>query len=303
MRGKHARLLGSILCLLAAGCGDDDSGFFFRSGTFSALTYNVAGLPEGISSSHPSRFTQVISPRLNTYDLVLVQESWLEPDPYPAELFGLHLYHQVLAADADHPFKSEPQPIPLNQDPERPSALVSDGLNRFSRFPFEPVIRQRWEECDNSAADCLSLKGFSAARTEIADGVTIDVYNLHMEAGGSANDDRLRRDDVLALIDFINAYSRGRAVIVGGDFNLHIEDEPDGTTFALLLDGAALTDVCTQLGCAEPERIDKFLFRSHGTVTITPTSWSNEDAKFRSDDGEPLSDHDPVAVTFDWAAL
>jgi exonuclease III len=298
---RYIVVLALVIGLI--GCGDDDSGFFFSSGSFSALTYNVAGLPEGISSSHPSRFTQIISPRLNAYDLVLVQESWLEPDPYPAELFGLHLYHQILAAGADHPYKSEPLPIPLNQDPERPSALVSDGLNRFSRFPFEPVIRQRWEECDNSSADCLSLKGFSAARTELAPGVIVDVYNLHMEAGGSANDDRLRRDDVLALVDFINAYSTGRAVIVGGDFNLHIEDEPDGTTFALLLDGAELTDACAELGCAEPDRIDKFLYRGNAAIMLTPTSWSNEDAKFRSDRGEPLSDHDPVAVEFRWEAL
>jgi hypothetical protein len=296
-------MIAIALCFVAPGCGDDDGGFFLPSGSFSALTYNVAGLPEGISGSHPSRFTQIISPRLNAYELVLVQESWQEPDPYPPELLGLHVYHQILAADADHPYKSEPLPLPLNKDSERPSAIVSDGLNRFSRFPFETVVRQRWVECDNSAADCLSLKGFSVARTELAPRVTVDIYNLHMEAGGTANDDRLRRDDVLALVDFIHTYSDRRAVIVGGDFNLHIEDEPDGTTFQMLLDGAALTDVCTELGCPEPDRIDKFLYRSGGAITLTATSWSNEDAKFRSDEGEPLSDHDPVAVTFDWSVF
>jgi hypothetical protein len=266
------------------------------------LTYNVAGLPEGISSSRPSIYTPLISPRLNAYDLVLVQESWLEPVPYPPELFGAHLYHQILAADADHPYKSDPQPIPLNRDPGRPSALVSDGLNRFSRFPFEPVTRQRWAECDNSAADCLSLKGFSAARTTFAPGIEIDVYNLHMEAGGTAHDDQLRHDDVLALAAFIDTYSDGRPVIVGGDFNLHIEDQPDGATFALLLSEAELIDACTFLDCPQPERIDKFLFRSSDTIAITALAWSNEDAKFRSDAGEQLSDHQPVAVEFQWNA-
>lgn len=270
------------------------------SGSFLALTYNVAGLPEGISSSHPSRFTQIISPRLNAYDLVLVQESWQEPDPYPPELLGLHVYHQILAAGADHPYKSEPLPLPLGMDPTRPSALVSDGLNRFSRFPFEPVIRQRWEECDNSAADCLSLKGFSAARTELAPGVTIDIYNLHMEAGSTDNDDRLKRDDVLALAAFIQAYSDGEAVLVGGDFNLHSDRDPDGEIFELLYAEGDLSDACTVLGCPEPARIDKFLFRSSDQITILPVSWSNEDAKFRTDDGDELSDHHPVAVMFEW---
>jgi len=290
-----------ITCLVVIGlygCGSDDGGGG-SSVSFVALTYNVAGLPEGISDSHPSRFTKLISPRLNAYDLVVVQESWLEPDPYPSGLFGAHLYHQILAKDADHPYKSVPQPIPLNRDPGRPSALVSDGLNQFSRFPFEPLIRQRWAECDNSAADCLSLKGFSAARTTFAPGIVVDVYNLHLEAGNQPNDDRLRLDDVTDLAEFINDYSAGRAVIVGGDFNLHIEEEPDGTTFSRLLADAALTDSCTALDCPEPERIDKFLFRSGDDVTVAPVTWSNEDEKFRSDEGEQLSDHEPVAVEFE----
>ena len=291
--------MGLALCTCVSGCGSDDGGGGGSSLRFLALTYNVAGLPEGLSDSHPARYTQIISPRLNAYDLVVVQESWLEPDPYPPGLFGAHLYHQVLAAGADHPYKSEPQPIPLNQDPGRPSALVSDGLNQFSRFPFEPVIRQRWAECDNSAADCLSLKGFSAARTTFAPGIVVDVYNLHLEAGNTSNDDRLRLDDVIDLAAFINDYSAGRAVIVGGDFNLHVEDEPDGTTFARLLTDANLMDACAALGCPEPERIDKFLFRSSDDVTVTPIAWSNEDEKFRADDGDQLSDHEPVAVEFD----
>src|SRR5690606_27992207 len=39
-------------------------------GTFDALTYNVAGLPVGLSSSQPDINTPYISPLLNAYDLV-----------------------------------------------------------------------------------------------------------------------------------------------------------------------------------------------------------------------------------------
>lgn len=48
------------------------------SGTFTTLTYNVAGLPEGLSGSNPSVNTPLISPLLNAYDLVLVQEDWID---------------------------------------------------------------------------------------------------------------------------------------------------------------------------------------------------------------------------------
>ena len=39
-------------------------------------------------------------------------------------------------------------------------------------------------------------------RMTIAPGVTIDVYDLHMEAGGSADDDDARDLDVTTLSDF-----------------------------------------------------------------------------------------------------
>src|SRR5688572_4369456 len=50
------------------------------SGTLLALTYNVAGLPEGLSQSMPMRNTPIIGPLLNDYDLVFLQESWQTPD-------------------------------------------------------------------------------------------------------------------------------------------------------------------------------------------------------------------------------
>jgi len=51
------------------------------TGTFSGLTYNVAGLPQGLSGSNPATNTRLISPLLNTYDLVLNQEDfWYHAD-------------------------------------------------------------------------------------------------------------------------------------------------------------------------------------------------------------------------------
>ncbi len=268
------------------------------SGSFLALSYNVAGLPEGISGSHPATNTPLISPRLNGYDLVVVQESWQTPDPNP--LAPTRVYHELLVADALHPYKSVPAPQPLGADPDRPSAQVSDGLNTLSWFPFEPVVRVAWDGCFNSAFDCLALKGFSVARTTLAPDVLVDVYDLHMEAGSQPEDDVLRDAGVTQLATFINSYSAGRAVIVGGDFNLHTDDEPDASQFQRLLAETELQDVCATLGCPEPGRIDKFLFRSSAALTFTPLSWRFETDVFRGDDGEPLSDHDALAVRFAW---
>lgn len=295
---SRALLLLAAVSILPS-CGSDDS-FRGSTGEFLALTYNVAGLPEGLSGSHPERFTPLIAPLLNGYDLVLLQESWQTPEvnPYAPS----RVYHEILAAGSTHPYKSVPATNPFNTDPRRPEAALADGLNMFSDFPFEPVIRQAWEGCDNSAADCLALKGFSVARTTFSEGVTIDVYDLHMEAGGTPHDEELRDAGVSQLRDFILEHSAGRAVIVGGDFNLHTDEEPDSSQFQRLLAEAELTDVCAALDCPEPGRIDKFLFRSSDAVEITPTSWRFETDVFVSPEGEPLSDHEALAVHFAWSS-
>ena len=275
------------------------------SGRFTALTYNVAGLPAGLSGSEPDVNTELISPLLNAYDLVLVQESWINPDP---PIPGLEVFHEVLVSQVTHPYLSDPAPPPLGSDPRRPEALVSDGLNRMSRFPFGELTRVMWDNCfggadtsDGGAADCLSQKGFSVATTTIAPGVEVDVYNLHGEAGNTPLDQQFRAADFEQLAEFIAVRSAGRAVIVGGDFNLNTDRAVDRDVFDAFLAATGLTDVCGVLDCGEDaDRIDKFVYRSGGGVTIAPLTHRFERETFRRDDGEPLSDHDPLAVTFAW---
>ena len=97
-----------------------------------------------------------------------------------------------------------PLPQPLGTNPARPAALLSDGLAVFSRFPFTSVDHDPWSTCWQSAADCLAMKGFMVARTTFAPGVTIDVYTLHMEAGGDPEDETARDQGVTQLSAFIN---------------------------------------------------------------------------------------------------
>jgi hypothetical protein len=269
------------------------------SGTFLALNYNVAGLPQGISSSNPVVNTPIIGPLLNGYDIVLMQETWKTPDPNP--LAPTRVYHEILEAASLHPFKSRSMLQPLGTDPRRPSAFLADGLDTFSRFPFGEITREMWAGCDNSAADCLALKGFSMVRMTVAPGVTVDVYDLHMEAGGTANDDALRDAGVTQLSTFIQSHSAGRPLLVAGDFNLHTDTEPDATQYARLLAETGLSDVCDTVGCPDPGAIEKVAFRSGGAVTLAPLSWRFEDDVFVRDGNVPLSDHPALAVRFGWS--
>ena len=274
------------------------------TGTFTTLTYNVAGLPEGLSGSNPSVNTPLISPLLNAYDLVLVQEDWIDAA-------GVDFFHDDLVSQVTHPFRSTPAPAPNGTDPRRPEALVADGLNRLSRFPFGAVTRQMWPHCfggldtsDGGAGDCLSQKGFSVARTTLAPGVEVDVYNLHGEAGSTALDEQYSAEDFEVLGRYIASHSAGRAVLVGGDYNLHTDRPVDGEIFNRFLAATGLTDVCAVVDCgADADVIDKFVFRSGGGVALEPLTHRFEQERFTRSDGEPLSDHDPLAVTWRWRSV
>lgn len=313
------------------------------SGEFLALTYNVAGLPQGMSSSDPANNSPRISPLLNDYDLVLLQEDWADPVEQ-TELF----FHDEIVSEANHPYRSEPAPPPMGTDTRRlPSGptLIADGLNQLSDFPFGTLHREMWKVCfgefhvavvatildaagldgpikdaglgdaiNDGAADCGAQKGFTMARTTLADGVEVDVYNLHGEAGSSPPDRAASAADFIQLAEYVNANSAGRAVIIGGDTNLHTcdpstescsgkPDRPgDRAVWKKFQADTGVSDVCSVPDlCADAGEIDKFAFRSGGGVRLTPRTHNFESAKF-SHDGKPLSDHEPLAVTFAWRA-
>jgi len=250
-----------------------------ESGRFSLLTYNVAGLPQLVSGSDPEVNIALISPLLNHYDVALVQEDFS--------------YHERLTARAVHAYRSEPMRQSL--------ALMPDGLNWFSRFAFGWVHRVRWSQCNGylgSASDCLADKGFSFAEVTLAPGVTVDVYNLHAEAGRGGADIEVRRQNFDQLADYVRARSAHRPVIVAGDTNLRMSLSSDVETLDRFLDASRMKDACRRFGCGE-ERVDRVFFRSSSELEIDVLGvWS--DRRFVDVDGAPLSDHAAVGVEIGW---
>ena len=265
-----------LLGVTIHGCGDDpDQGEFFL------LTYNVAGLPEPLSGSSPSVNTPQISPMLNAYGLVLVQEDFW--------------YHHELVAQIDHPYRSRPMW-------EQPGLLrMGDGLNRFSVFPLGELTRVTWIECNgvlDCASDCLTTKGFSVSAVKLADGLVVDVYNLHMDAGGCDGDIHARGVQTEQLLERIRTRSAGKAVIVAGDTNLKRSRPDDVESLEHLLSEANLQEACLFLNC-EQESIDRVLFRGSDSLSLVPLSWEHP-PHFVDTEGHDLSDHKPVSVRFQW---
>ncbi len=167
-------------------------------------------------------------------------------------------------------------------------------------MPFESLYRGEWQICSNNdGEDCLARKGFSVAETEIAPGIFIDIYNLHIDSGGSQKDFEARRSQIQQLLRIINSLSAKKAVIVAGDTNLNTWHRPNDTTlFQILLEGANLTDTCGSLSCGT-EIVDRVLFRSSTSLKIQAIAWQIE-PDFVDEQGNPLSDHPAVSVNFSW---
>ncbi|MFF1301473.1 jacalin-like lectin [Streptomyces sp. NPDC058307] len=272
------------------------------SGSFSVLTYNVAGLPSAISSASTPResSTTAIGQRIAPYDIVHVEED-----------FNYHAY--LYAGDTNHAYRT----------PTSGGAGIGSGLNTLSKIPYDTddFERVHWNSCQVDSGDCLTPKGFTFMRERLAEGVYVDFYNLHTNAGTNDGDLASRADNLNQLSAFIKAHSAGNAVVVMGDTNTRYTRS--GDTIAEFAAANGLTDswvqlirggtpptkgsdalVCDQTGATVPntcEVVDKVLYRSSPLVSLNATSYNNEHAKFLTSDNLMLSDHDPITVGFTWS--
>jgi hypothetical protein len=245
-------------------------------GSFSLVTYNIAGLPGVVSKLMPEEHTPLIGRLLNAFDLVLVQEDFA--------------FHDSLVNAITLPYRSEPAARLLS---------YGDGLNRFSKLPFIDHLREVWEACHgivDAGNDCLTPKGFDVATHELGRGAVVDVYNLHMDAGPTVEDEEARRRQVDQLARTIRTRSRGRAVIVAGDTNLRGKDNG---LIVRLARGAGLSDSCAAVRCDGGWGLDRVFYRSSAKVVLRPKRWSLVQT-FIDERGAPLSDHLPISVEFEW---
>lgn len=275
-RGSGTSPSGALEFLAAKDMELPDS----RAGVLRVLTYNVAGLPEWISASKPSRNNLRASPLLNAYDLVFAQEDFA--------------YHDDLVLRARHAYRLNPV------DPV--ATLFGDGLCALSVYPLKHARRVRWVTCSgylSDASDCFGEKGFSVARAELSRGASVHVYNLHADAGDSRADVEARRRDFRQLASFIARYSNGNAVIVAGDTNLDVQnDGADRATLDEFVSTSKLVDACDATRCRNPG-VDRILYRGSKKLSLRATDYY-EDQRFVDADGRALSDHLAVAAYLQW---
>jgi endonuclease/exonuclease/phosphatase family metal-dependent hydrolase len=264
-----------------------------QSGSFSTLTYNIAGLLEPFSGSDPSANTPIISCRIKGYTLVNVQEDFN--------------YHAALYDSCDdHPHRS----------PTSGGMGIGSGLNTLSYLPYSDWYRGDWTDCNG--VDCLTPKGWTHARVRLAEGTYLSLYNLHTQAQVETADLSARRSNVLQLLADIEANSPTDAVIIMGDTNTRYTRSGDNMQEALKrgftdvwvknirggvvpTQGAdALLD-CANRTSASCEIVDKVLYRGNPHLALNPLAYL-VDTSFVDSAGNQLSDHYPVSVNWSYSS-
>ncbi|KAK6071729.1 endonuclease/Exonuclease/phosphatase [Seiridium cupressi] len=270
------------------------------SGDFNALSMNVAGLPEILQDNDVPGDKTVNSGTIGSkfaeygYDIIHVQEDF----NYHAYIYATDTHEYRTATSGGVPFGS--------------------GLNTLANFDWIDFTRVKWDTCsDASSNDCLTPKGFTFMRVQVDDGVFVDCYNMHTDAGTEDGDETARDANLAQVADYIDTWSIGNAVLVLGDTNSRYTRTADNITIFSSQNG--LTDAWLELIrggvvpteetlCDNPsttdycETVDKLFYRGSSVVGLEATYFNYESSKFLQANGSILSDHNPITVNFTWTS-
>ncbi|KAF1957841.1 hypothetical protein CC80DRAFT_592324 [Byssothecium circinans] len=269
------------------------------SGTFNILSFNVAGLPAILNNNEVPGDKTANTARIGSlfsqynYSLIHVQEDFN--------------YHATLYENDDHPFRTATSGgVPFGS-----------GLNSLSLFDWVDFERIKWATCSNaSGADCLTPKGFTFMRVRVSEGVYVDAYNVHADAGTEADDLTARAANLRQVSAHIQTYSTGNAVLVFGDTNSRYSRTADIPSIFITSNG--MTDAWVELAkggviptvesiCSNPssttacEIVDKAWYRASPALTLKASAFEYAGNKFLQANGSILSDHNPVLVNFGWS--
>ena len=312
------------------------AGYAQEAETFSIATLNVDGLPQkilvakvnpdGPSGGGSVRIGRYLQKR--GYDMVFMQEDFN--------------YHEELTVPLEDGYQMDSWTGDLGVEGRQIDFLhlqnhrfECDGLMGVwkSGITLTSVSRTPWKANFGKfshALDEMVTKGFRCYDLTLPSGLQIVVYNMHMDAGDTADeregkdsldrDARLKqwnqlRDDILTRLDT-------RPVIIVGDLNSNycrdqiksnFIDEIDATGRAKVYDawvelqnGGKYPDPVDGIVCCETdgnilesgEVLDKVLYVNPTSGTgIYAVNYKLDTTDYQHD-GKMLGDHYPVSVTF-----
>ena len=325
--GIMKKVLSGILALSCAAAMlpvSDVSAAEPQTGTFTAVSMNVDGLPTdlmgfiNINEGGPgSEGTRAISQKMAEYDWDIIGVS--EDFNYNDELMS------SLSANYNAGTYRGGVSWLTNK---------TDGLNLLWKKSLS-VTGETCTEWNTSystgifgtgnGADGMIDKGFRYYEAEVADGVYVDIYILHMDADSDQGDIDARHAQLTQLANAITASDNDNPIIVMGDTNCRytredirswfmdpinederfeikdawIEDARDGV-YPNVGDSALMAvDKGGSYEYPEAEIVDKIFYinNTDRKVKLTQDSYSVA-TDFTNESGVALADHWPIVGTF-----
>ena len=131
------------------------------------------------------------------------------------------------------------------------------------------------------------------ARLALPDGAELDVWNTHLDAGGSDEDRAARRAQLDRLATAIEAHSNGRALLVGGDFNLEWDDPLDRALAESFRDRLGLAIAAQTPSAGWESHLDYLLLRSGSDARLLGIGGGKDDGMV-GNASAALSDHPAI---------
>lgn len=168
---------------------------------------------------------------------------------------------------------------------------------------------------DQNGADGMIDKGFRFYQVQMAPGVVVDVYILHMDAETDPGDNAARASQIDQLMAAVNANDNGNPIIIMGDTNCRYTRDPLESTII----AAGFSDpwidleregvypqmgdeslMVGDLGYQKGEVVDKVFYKDGTNVKLDATKYFVDAEGYTDEDGL-LGDHPPVIVTFEYS--
>lgn len=305
-----------------------------HTGTFKVAALNVDGMPQSVKIA-------------SVYDLKLNEDG---PGADGSVSIGQYIEASgidLLALSEDFNFFQEingaaPSYATMTQRERIPTEVGVGDLNN-SLFPFDTdglnlmyknnltvssESMTAWNEHyspttnyvvidvpDQNGADGMIDKGFRFYQVQMAPGVVVDVYILHMDAETDPGDNAARASQIDQLMAAVNANDNGNPIIIMGDTNCRYTRDPLESTII----AAGFSDpwidleregvypkmgdeslMVGDLGYQKGEVVDKVFYKDGTNVKLDATKYF-VDAEGYTDEGGLLGDHPPVIVTFEYS--
>lgn len=293
---RRARTALALALVLAAAGSTPAHGTERAPDGLSVVSYNVHGLPDWIVGDDPAGRMAKLGPLLARYDVALVQEDWAH---HEALVAAVGPRFRLRGATPRDPFFSYLRAL---------CGACASGLTLFAATAPDAVLEQEDRPLGVCAGwllganDCFASKGFQRVRLRLAPNVELDFVNLHLDAGKREEDQRARAAQLERLATALETGSAGRALVVGGDWNLGWDQAPQRVLLDAfrarlgLVDSGARGAPDVAPAGAPSALVDHLFYRSGDGVTLAVVE-AGEATEFRHG-GTSLSDHPAVYVRF-----